>query len=231
MKNLELKMQLIEKFGIADTPKTIEFCKEAYKFITEDEEQPNALASAAIPNGLYIMYDDGTCKPYTGNNLESDKEGAVSIGVAVDGHTYGVTLKDKGSFPLVRNTDDCPEEHPLYRERQCDALSDWDFVERTKHIQEVGTDIPLDEGEYIPSLPVMVNMCHHADKGLNNALEFIGGEPLKMDEDYWSSTESNRGYARTVSFYSGSTNPSHHTYKYGGLVVRAVTAFNYRPRA
>ena len=228
MKNLELKMQLIEKFGIADTPETIKFCKEAYKFITEDEEQPNVLASAAVPNGLYIVYDDGTCKPFTGNNPESDKEGAVLIGVAVDGHTYGVTLKDKGSFSLVRNTDDCPEEHPLYRERQCDALSDWDFVERTKHIQEVGTDIPLDEGEYIPSLPVLVNMCHHADKGLNKALEFIGGEPLKMDEDHWSSTEGSRSYARFVYFSNGHT---YNDYKFYGLVVRAVTAFNYRPRA
>lgn len=223
MKNLELKMQLIEKFGIADTPKTIEFCKEAYKFITEDAEQPNALASAAIPNGIYIMYDDGTCKPYTGNNPESDKDGAVLVGVAVDGHTYGVTLKDKGSFSLVRNTDDCPEEHPLYRERQCDALSDWDFIERTKHIQEVGTDIPLEEGEYVPSLPVLVNMCHHADKGLNKALEFIGGEPLKMDEDYLSSTEYDRGSARFVNFGNGIT---YNNYKYYGYVVRAVTAFN-----
>ena len=229
MKNLELKMQLIDKYGIADTPETIKFCKEAYKFITEDAEEPTAPVSvSAVPNGLYIVYDDGTCKPFTGNNPESDKEGAVLIGVAVDGHTYGVTLKDKGSFSLVRNTDDCPEEHPLYRERQCDALSDWDFIERTKHIQEVGTDIPLDEGEYVPSLPVLVNMCHHADKGLNKALEFIGGEPLKMDKDYWSSTEGTRGLARLVLFPHGVTFNGN---KYYGHVVRAVTAFNYRPRA
>lgn len=37
MKNdIELKMRILEKFGIMSEPKTIEFCKEAYKFVHSD---------------------------------------------------------------------------------------------------------------------------------------------------------------------------------------------------
>ncbi len=34
---IELKMWLLEKYGISDEPKTIDFCREAYKFIMEGD--------------------------------------------------------------------------------------------------------------------------------------------------------------------------------------------------
>ncbi len=47
----------------------------------------------------------------------------------------------------------------------------------------------------------------------------LGGEVLREDEDYWSGTEYNRNYARSVGFYNGYAG----TYsKYNGLVVRPV---------
>lgn len=38
--NRDFKMMLLDKFGIVDDPKTIDFCREAYKFLTEDEQKP-----------------------------------------------------------------------------------------------------------------------------------------------------------------------------------------------
>ena len=35
--NQELKMQLLKEFGICDKPKTIDFCREAYKFLIEGD--------------------------------------------------------------------------------------------------------------------------------------------------------------------------------------------------
>ena len=34
---IELKMRLLEKYGISDEPKTIDFCREAYKFLVEGD--------------------------------------------------------------------------------------------------------------------------------------------------------------------------------------------------
>ena len=35
--NQDLKMQLLKQFGICDQPKTIDFCREAYKFLIEGD--------------------------------------------------------------------------------------------------------------------------------------------------------------------------------------------------
>ena len=35
--NQDLKMQLLKEFGISDQPKTIDFCREAYKFLVEGD--------------------------------------------------------------------------------------------------------------------------------------------------------------------------------------------------
>ena len=35
--NQDLKMQLLKQFGISDEPKTIDFCREAYKFLVEGD--------------------------------------------------------------------------------------------------------------------------------------------------------------------------------------------------
>ena len=172
------------------------------------------------PNGVYIVYEDGH---YESFNDENSKENVKYVGIVHDGHAFCVALKDLGEFPLVKNIRKCPDESDLYVRRECDALNDWEYVERTKHIQEVGTDIPLDEGEYLPSLPMLVAMCYWAERGLNAALEYVGGEPLRMDEYYWSAAECNSPYAWYVNFGSGNVSGN---YKYNGNVARAVAAFN-----
>jgi len=226
-KNQEIKMQLLMEYGFSGEPSTVDFCREAYKFLTEDEPKDKTpsieLTPERLPDGVYIIYDGGLVSKFDEN---CKKEGIKEVGIVQYGHAFTVGLKDKGTFPLVRDYEKCPKEHPFYRERLCDALMDWEYIERTKHIQEVGTDIPLEDGEYIPSLPMLVAMCHYADKGLNEALKLAGGEPLDMDEYYWSSTEYLRGYARFVHFGSGGSNNG---YKYDGGVIRPVSAFKLVP--
>lgn len=224
-KNQELKMQLLKEYGICDEPNSVDFCREAYKFLTEDEQDKTPsieLTPERLPDCVYVIYDDGLVSKFDEN---CKKEGIKAVGIVQYGHAFTVGLKDKGTFPLVRDYEKCPKEHPFYRERLCDALMDWECIERTKHIQEVGTDIPLEDGEYIPSLPMLVAMCHYADKGLNEALKLAGGEPFDMDEYYWSSTESGRLNARYVHFGSGGSGHS----KYLGSVIRPVSAFKLVP--
>ncbi|MBQ7462446.1 MAG: DUF1566 domain-containing protein [Bacteroidaceae bacterium] len=170
-------------------------------------------------NGIYLVYEDGSFMPFS---EECKKEGIAYIGIIHDGHPFCVALKDLGEFELVKNWRKCPGESDLYVRSECEALNDWDFIKRTKHIQEVGTDIPLKDGEYIPSLPVLNAMCYWRKRGLNDALVFAGGEPLK-DDFYWSSTEYTQYIAWNMHFGSGYI---YFNFKYNSYVARAVAAFN-----
>lgn len=221
----ELKMQLLKEFGITGEINTIQFCREAYKFLTEDDVVSQQIqATDASANGLYLVFKDGTYLPYDKQTAAILSDNVKNIGIIHDGHKFAVTLKDIGKFKLVRDYHNCPDDHPLYRRREVDALNDWDCIERTKHIQEVGTDIPLNDGEYIPSLPMLLAMIYWMDKGLNEALEFVGGEPIKSDNSYyWSSTEYGARSAWGVG--GGVGNVFYYGGKHGSFVVRPVCAF------
>ena len=70
---------------------------------------------------------------------------------------------------------------------------------------------------------MVVAMCYWADKGLNEALEFVGGQPFDMDSYYWSVTEFYSNNAWIVNFGSGYVNTFS---QYYSDVVRPVAAFN-----
>ena len=220
------KMELIKMFRDKENP--VELSRKAYEFLMEDDETKNSPTPLkqydGSFDGLYLIYVDGSYCRYEEAVKKTD---VVNIGIVQDGHAFAIALKDLGKFPLLENVDKCPEEHPLYKPRLCDAMLDWDCVSNTEHLKECGMNIPLKEGEYVPSLAMVLSMCHNVEI-LNKILEEVGGEPFNLEEEYWSSTESYRSGARHVNFYNGLT--FGHS-KYYGNVVRAVTAFNYRPRA
>ena len=150
------------------------------------------------------------------------KEGIKYVGIIHNRHAFSVALKDLGVFQLLKDDVECEKESDFYLRRECEALNDWECVKRTSRIQELGTDIPLKECEYIPALPMVVAMCYWANRGLNDALEFADGNPLRMDSNYWSVTESSSGYAWNVNFGNGYVS---NYYKGGGGSVRPVAAF------
>ncbi|MBR1527016.1 MAG: DUF1566 domain-containing protein [Prevotella sp.] len=203
--------------------------QKAYDFIMAGENKQTDTEPTATnqqvkgQDGIYLVYEDGSYKPYTGSNEKKDAKGVKYIGLVEDGHPFCIALKDLGSYQLLRDGVKCPSESPFYMPREVDALHDWECVERTKHIQELGTDIPLADGEYIPALPMLVAICRNV-KEINKALEFAGGTPFDMDEDYWSVTEYHSFYAWGVHFFYGGV--FNHT-KYTSGVVRPVAAFTY----
>ena len=229
--NQEIKMQLLHEFGISDEPKTIGFCREAYKFLTEDESQgiPKAPINFVEPkrgqcenDGVYLVYEDNSYAFFT---KEADTKKVKYIGIIHYGHPFCVALKDAGRFSLIKKGVECEEESEFYVESETEALHDWECVERTKRIQELGTDIPLNEGEYIPALPMVVAMRYWKNRGLDEALIAVGGEPLQNDSSYWSVTEYSAYGAWYVNFGSGYvyySNLKYNTYN----VVRPVAAFN-----
>jgi hypothetical protein len=185
-------------------------------------ERPAVVANGAVADGIYVVYEDGYYELFTSENDKEGHGGIKYIGVSYDGHAWCVSLENLGEWPLVTDAEKCPEESSFYC-TECEGLIDWEFMERTKHIQEIGTDIPLEDGEYLPSLPMLVVMCAKK-KIINEAIEYAGGEPMP-DDYHWSCTEYYSTYARLVYFIGGIA-----TYgsKYGSLAVRAVAAFPLR---
>ena len=222
--NQEIKMELLKEFSHVENP--VSFCREAYKFLTEDGQMPMSptpivFNDNAIPeDGIYLIYDDNSYRKF---DKGCKKEGIKYVGIIHNRHAFSVTLKDLGVFQLLKDDVECEKESDFYLRRECEALNDWECVKRTSRIQELGTDIPLKECEYIPALPMVVAMCYWANRGLNDALEFADGNPLRMDSYYWSVTEINSNNAWYVNFGNGFVD--NNNIKYYGNVVRPVAAF------
>ena len=214
----KILLDIYERFG-DKAQAALDFVKANSENETKKVMVSRSNEAVAMPsNGIYIIYENGS---YCKFSKDCKKDGAKLVGIVHDGHSLAVTLKDLGRFKLVKDYDECLEECELYIQRECDALNDWDCVARTKHIQEVGTDIPLKEGEYIPSLPMLSAMMYWRDRGLNEALLFLGGEPIS-DNRHWSSTE----YNSTSAWYiNGESGYILNNIKYGSYVVRAVCAW------
>ena len=226
MDNVELKKQIVEKYLDNKKPESLDLCRKVYEFITEGQEGaahagcPGIDQRHKIENGIYLVFADGHYIPFTKELQKKDAKGVESIGIMYDGHTFRIMLKDLGSHPLVRDIDNCPEESPNYK-RECDGLHDWDFITATKYIMAEGSDIPLPENWYIPTLAPLDLMAHWKDD-INEALELSGGEAMP-DDYHWSSTENSRNLGRYVSFGGGN---AYDSYKYHSYVVRPVAAWN-----
>lgn len=204
--------------AVTDVEKALEVLRNAKKQISENGVSEVLVEEGKLEDGIYLVYNDGTYSPFTGNEPKDNVNG---VGVVYDGHAFQVALKDLGEQPLIKDENNtCPDESPFYK-TECEGLHDWDFVSATNHLKECGMDMPLPDGWYIPTLAVLEVMCFWKD-AINNALEYAGGSPMPNDY-HWSSTEYNRYNARIMFFNLG-----YATYnsKYYGLVVRPVTAFN-----
>lgn len=205
--NQKIRLDLLNRFS------SVCEAKKAYEFVMGDEE-----AAVEAKDGVYIIYDNGSYAPFTGGN---PKENIKSVGVVFQGHSFAVALTDlPKQYALVRDTEKCERESPLYK-GEIDSIFDWDAEEHTKHIVEAGTDIPLKDGEFIPTAAMLVAMYRMREQ-LNKALEYAGGEPMKTDDYYWSSSEGSAGISWILNFSYGS---SYGDSKYGSSYVRPCMIF------
>ncbi|MBR1800642.1 MAG: hypothetical protein IJ767_04005 [Bacteroidaceae bacterium] len=211
--------------AIKELVREIIMLAECNEMQPHNENRVVRYAEKEVPkDGIYLVYNDGKCVPFGMELTEEFTHDVKGIGVIYLGIPFMVALKDLGEWPLVRNTENCPEESSFYK-TEGEGLHDWDFITATKHIQDIGTDIPLPKGWYIPTLAVLEVMCFWKEE-INEAIIFAGGEPMP-DEPHWSVTEYTRYVARSVYFYNGHAG---NNYKYNGGVVRPVAAFTYEPR-
>ena len=123
--NQDLKMTLLDKFGIVDEPKTIDFCREAYKFLTEDvrvdglspSEQPSLLRTATI-------HDASASGEITAVDL-----GLPSGTLWADRNLGAKSPSDYGAFVSWGNTDlHFPEKGEADWGDNDEAFKDYEFT-------------------------------------------------------------------------------------------------------
>lgn len=170
-------------------------------------------------DGLYIIYKDGHAEPFTGDN---SKDCVRYIGLKHRYMSFAISLTEHDIVQLL--DDDSREESGsgTYYERECDALFDIDGRGNTERLVARNPKLRnlLEDGEYIPSLRQLNLMAHYKDS-INDALKYIGAEPL-ASAWFWSSTESSQYNAWYVYFFIGDTGSYS---KYGSGRVRAVIDF------
>ena len=234
----EIKMQLLDKFGISDEPKSVEFCREAYKFLAEGETKPTPATQQAVsgfPNGIYLILNGGKemtdyvlFTPDTKDGIEKGQINACTgIGIKQGDWALVVDLHDAADGEDVELTDAKDEtDYDGYIDNYLDAVADWKGQDNTKHLKAIGLneDIVLKDGQYIPALGEMLFVFMNR-KAINEALEFVGGTPIE-DIWYWTSTE----YSATGAWHLPLGNGSVHYYftkASHAPRVRAVSAFLY----
>ena len=153
--------------------------QKAYNFVFGTTQCSND--SHSIKDGVYIIYKDGSYELFNGENKKDD---VSKIGLVMGEKKIAIGLKDKGGYSLTNDNDD--EECGKYYDNSIDAISDWDGEKNTEHIKSIGTDIPLDDGEFIPSAG-QIGFINLFLKSVNEALKYVGGE--KLEGYYWTSTE------------------------------------------
>ena len=173
-------------------------------------------------SGLYLIYKDGHAEPFTGDN---PKDCVRYIGLKHKDVSFAISLAEHDSVQLL--DDDSREESGsgTYYERECDALFDFDGQKNTERLVARNPKLRnlLEDGEYIPSLGQLNLMAHYKDS-INDALEYIGAEPLASSAWFWSSAEYSQNIAWNVNFSNGLTS---YSYKYYSGRVRAVAAFTF----
>ena len=223
--NQKLKMELLKQFAISDEPKTIEVCRQMYKFMVEDEGQAPASKpdTKQLKDGVYYVTTDGMAIPYSA--VLTPPEDLKGIGVVMGERSIIVALTESpaGEETTLTTRKDPSDLKGNYIEKCIDAVADWNGRENTEHLKAVGLsdNIHLEDGQYIPSMGEMY-LIYLNRKAINEALEKADGQPI-ADDWYWTSTEYSATYAWGLNLYSGDM--FNYTKASYTLRVRPVSAF------
>lgn len=190
---------------------------EAYKFIMGSEAATAEPQTETYPDGIYIVDGKGKAVLYTGPETKWD-------------HCAGIGIKQGSKSLLVGLTDavDTANQNcelttkqggSRYFKSHMDAVADWDGAAGTEDLREIlNPAIKLGDGQYIPSLGQMYFILCHL-KAVNEALAFVGGQPLEVDAWYWSSTSYSARFAWILYLTNG----------YAGNDTKATRQYRVRP--
>ena len=174
---------------------------EAYKFIMGSEAATAEPQTETYPDGIHIVDGKGKAVLYTGPETKWDH--CAGIGIKQGSKSLLVGLADAVDTANQNCELTTKQGGSRYFKSHTDAVADWDGAAGTEDLREIlNPAIKLGDGQYIPSLGQMYFILCHL-KAVNEALAFVGGQPLEVDAWYWSSTSYSANDAWLLSLYRG----------------------------
>lgn len=195
---------------------------EAYKFIIGSEAASPAPQTETYPDGIYIVDCKGKAVLYTGPDTETVND-TIGIGIKQGSKSLLVGLTDAADTANQNCELTTKRGGSRFFRSHTDAVTDWDGAADTEDLREIlNPAIKLDEKQYIPSLGQMYFILCHL-KTVNEALAFVGGQPLEVDAWYWTSTSYSANNAWFLYLTNGIAGYSTKATRQGR--VRPVSAF------
>ena len=195
---------------VEDLSKAIFYIKDEIKLLGGTVEEPKpAIQEASVanaPDGVYLIYKDGTAAAYYPDNKPS-ADGCVAVGLKMGSKCIAIDLHDfqdeAGNKDITLTTQKGDKDYSGYKDNYLDAGADWDGKDNTEHLKQIGLNpaIKLGVGQWIPALGEL-KFIQLFRKEVNEALEYAGGDALDPVW-YWSSTEFSAAYAWILTFDDG----------------------------
>ena len=226
MKNdIELKMRLIEKFGIMTDPNSIEFCRKAYEFIHSESESDEVTNIMGDPVAVDLGLPSGT--KWADRNVGASKPEDTGLYFSwgnIVGHKAGM------DYDFGKSYDSSPG---------AELKGDIDLEHDAAHVN-LGAPWHMPTKEQFQEL---VENCTSERSALNGYLgrrftSKINGNSIFMpfagyisgtglyghgsSGRYWSSSLYSQTYGYNLYFNSGGVNPADSNDRFYGFSVRAV---------
>ena len=239
-KTQELKMQLLKEFGIYDKPKSIDFCREAYKFLVEGDiyKLIGLEANTGMPVFEREVFDNSPKAEAIDLGLPSgtlwaDRNvGAKSIEDVglyfswgnTDGHVFGT---DYDFYEDYENTSGSKLEGDIDLEHDAARVNmgePWQMP-TSEQFQELYDNCNVEfcsvngyRGMKFTS-KINGNSLFFACSGYGSGTSWDGRGSRGV---YWSSSFYSARYARCLNFDSGGVSPQGNGNRYNGFAVRPV---------
>ena len=202
--------------------------EKAYNFVMQstDNELPihtSEFGENLKDDGIYLVDVNGNTVKFVGDKTDETVHRIAYIGIVEGSKRLKVSVNEfKKPLQDENFNRDTIKYYDGYIKYGLDALMDWNGKENTKHILIQNPQLMsfLKEGEYIPALGQLAFIWHHRNE-LNEALEFVGCNPLSQTYT-WSSTEECDIYNWFLYFSNCSINNIN---KLNRFTVRPVADF------
>ena len=235
-------MQLLKEFGIIDEKKSVDFCREAYKFLTEGEQNDTPSAAPAVSSEEAIAVDMGLpsgtlwCDRNVGAKFPEDYGAFFSWG-NTDPHYPNRDNMDWGDdddgFDYSFDSDTYEKTAGYKLEGNIDMAHDaarvnmgepWQMATE-EQIKEL-----FDNCDWVRKTINGINGYLVTSKVNGNAIFFPasgGGSGTSWGSrgangGYWSSSWFSARNARGLNFLSDGVNPQDTGNRYNGFAVRPV---------
>ena len=238
----ELKMQLLKEFGIIDEKKSVDFCREAYKFLTEGEQNDTPSAAPAVSSEEAIAVDMGLpsgtlwCDRNVGAKSPEDYGAFFSWGNTDphypnrdnmdwgdddDGFDYSFdsdTYEKTAGYKLEGNIDMAHDAARVNMGEPWQMPTEEQIKELFDNCDWVRKTINGVNG-YLVTSKINGNVLFFACSGFGYGTSW---SDRGSNGYYWSSSLYSSTNGRSLDFGSGGVFPQSNYYRFYGFSVRAV---------